>query len=122
MGAFRGSLLLRAVRGQWQYTLEEDFAFESSFGLITAPKGLRTDGVSVRWPASLFVNPEDPVIREASIIHDALYAARGAGQLTRRQCDQVLAEAMRASGASRAMVWCVYWAVRIGGASHWPAT
>lgn len=114
-----------------QYTLREPFAFESpTFGTITAPEGMVSDGASIPRIAWRYIDPEDPCILFASIVHDYLYSAKGcveivkdgfahAVMLTRAQADKILIEAMAASGARWDQQKAVYAAVRLFGGGHW---
>lgn len=101
---------------------------------ITVPRGFPTDLASIpRWGWILL--PPDGPWAKAAIIHDYLYATRGTGVLwakpanpegitrpqpyTRRECDQILREAMEDRGVGWFKRWIIYLAVRIGG--HWDA-
>jgi hypothetical protein len=116
--------LRAAAKARSQYDLHEPFAFDSKHGLITAPQGMVSDGASIPRIAWRYIDPEDPCILFASIVHDYLYSVKGAFDndapaLTRQQCDEVLIEAMAASGARWDQRQAVYAAVRLFGGSHW---
>lgn len=131
MNAFPNALKLRALSpaelremksDAAQFTLIEDFVFNSSAGVITVPAGFCSDFASVPRAARWYVDDDDPAILFASIIHDAIYAVAGVlpdRTLTRAQCDDILAEAMLACGAGWLQRAVVYRAVRLFGGSHW---
>ncbi len=134
--AFPVPLLLSAtprweIKSDWfgfrvqLFTLEQDFLFESHlYGPIRVPLGFTTDFGSVPAWAKFLVDDDDPDLLYASIIHDWLYNRRGTINqfpLTRAECDDVLNEAMRASGAQGWKVAIVVGAVRLGGWLAWNA-
>jgi hypothetical protein len=107
-----------------QYDLLAPLTFRSAIhGEITAPAGVTSDGASIPRFAWQYIDPEDPCILYPAIIHDALYAAGGGlapdRALSRKQCDEVLVEAMRHCGARWDQCQAVFGAVRIGGSSRW---
>lgn len=86
--------------------------------LITVPKGFVNDLASIpRVFRSLI--PVDGKHRGAAVIHDYLYALKGAipsdAHLTRKACDQIFLEAMKVSGVSFIKRHTMYQAVRVGG-------
>lgn len=106
------------------WTLLEDFVFDSTIlGRLAAAKDLTTDFASIPRIAWRYIDPEDPVIMAASVIHDQLYKLMGilpeGTKYTREQADQVLIEIMKASGARWDQQKVVYRMVRLFGASHW---
>lgn len=125
---FPAQLMIRAVppedcRGNRQeYVLERDFAYYSkAFGAITAPAGMSTDFASVPRLVWAYLSPEDPCILYGSIIHDFLYQSGGRLPLrrfTRAEADEVLREAMTASGARPAQSFVVHRALRLFGAAN----
>lgn len=126
--AFASEPVLRAAhpsacRGKQQYMLVEDFHYTSSaFGPITAPAGMVTDFASVPRLVWTYLSPEDPCILFGSLIHDFLYAVNGRlalRTLTRAECDEVLREAMLASGARSTQAAVVYRCLRMFGGGHW---
>lgn len=124
MNAFTSDLCLKSDRPPAGfYTLLSDLVYESEkYGTIIAPAGLVTDFASIPRIAYTWMDPESPVIRYPSVIHDGLYNAGGkliATTLTREQCDDVLREAMIACGARYTQAAVVYRAVRMFGGSHW---
>lgn len=108
------------------YKLNGDFVYQSpAFGTVTVPAGYVTDFASIPRIAWVYLSPEDPVVMFASIIHDYMYTRQGdlgrGDNLTfsRKSCDTIIREAMEYCGARRSQAAFVYWAVRIGGRSHW---
>lgn len=129
---FTGRLVLRALApaelleresDSQLFELREPFVFSSSVGVITVPAGFISDFASVPRAARWYVDDDDPAILFGSIVHDWIYSQRGAvgleRVLTREQADQVLREAMEACGARARQRLVVFWAVRLGGGSHW---
>ncbi len=127
MNRFEGDLVIRREapgKGNKRvYTLVEPLTYHSdAFGKITAPAGLETDFASIPRGIWNYLNPEDDVIAFASVIHDAIYSLGGRmGErvFTRAEADEVLREAMIASGARKTQAWVVHKAVRLFGGSHW---
>jgi hypothetical protein len=125
---FTSELLIRALppllcKGKQQYVLEQDFAYLSpAFGPITAPALMVTDFASVPRLVWSYLSPEDPCILYGSIIHDHLYQTGGRlplRWLTRGEADEVLREAMLASGARTTQAAVVHRVLRLFGASNW---
>jgi hypothetical protein len=86
---------------------------------IWAPADFRTDYASVpRLPfAYLVVGGKG---RKAAVIHDWLYSGGlvNGRRLTRKECDQVFAEALKATGYGWTVESLMYAGVRAGGGSH----
>jgi len=105
------------------YVLMEDFIYESNlFGRITVPKGFKTDFASIPRFAWRYIDPEDPCILYASVVHDYLYSLAGKmGEVVfaRNLADRVLSEAMEISGARVDQRAIVYRLVDWFGGSHW---
>jgi len=102
------------------FRVDQSFAFMSpSAGYIEVLPGLISDFASVPRTAHWYVDKDSPAILYGSIIHDYLYRVAGklpgGRTLTRRQCDEVLREAMVACGARPSQARVVYWSVRAGG-------
>ncbi len=135
MNAFPFPLKLRALAPEelkvqesdrQLYQLLEEFRYVSPvFGEIIVPACFTTDFASIPRPVWNLLDPEDPVILFASVVHDYLYTRRGdlglGSRVTynRQQADQVLREAMNACGANAFQSSAVYYAVRLGGGGHW---
>ena len=107
------------------YELLADFSYQSdSLGFtVTVPKGFHTDFASIPRAVWSWMDPEDPAICWASVIHDYLYSLSGElpGQhvISREQADGTLREAMAVCGATEFQQIAVYDAVRIGGGPYW---
>jgi hypothetical protein len=87
---------------------------------VVVPKDFITDFASVpRLP--MFFLMAGGKGKRAAVVHDWLYTVGTAhpGTITRLQADQVLLEAMLASGYARVTAGMFYAAVRAGGSSHW---
>jgi len=125
---FTASLYLRAWSAaqlsllddrRQKYELTAPLSYFSALaGVIVVPAGFVTDFASIPRAAWSLLDPEDPVILFASVVHDYLYSA-GESAGTREQADAVLIEAMAVCGASAWQRQIVYHAVRWFGASHW---
>lgn len=89
---------------------------------VTVPTGFITDFASVPRALGLY-DLEGGRCNKAAVVHDYLYSAGSAGLLPvdRSTADNVLAEAILASGYGLATASIFYAAVRFGGASHWKA-
>ena len=87
---------------------------------ITVPTGFRSDGNSTpRLPfAYLIVGGRG---KKAAVLHDFLYSGGlvDGRALTRKECDQVFAEALRSCGYSELVVGIMYAGVRTGGWYFW---
>lgn len=85
---------------------------------VTVPAGFKTDLASIpRLPFAydLLANRG----QRAAVVHDFAYS--GGIRVERDVADQILAEALRATGYSSLVVNLFYAGVRIGGASHFAA-
>lgn len=112
------------VKGRNIYTLFEPFIYDSNLlGRIEIGAGLKTNFASIPRLLWRYLDPEDPAIAYASVIHDALYSWGGklpdGREYTRQQADAVLREAMEISGARIDQRAAAYNAVRLFGSSHW---
>lgn len=129
-GVFEGRLVTsvwspdevrKSGRSVQQYEVVGTFRYLSDeYGEIVVPDGFVTDFASIPRQAWFLLDPEDPVILYASVVHDWLYSVGGAMRYTREESDGVLREAMEASGASGWQRQMVYRSVRMFGGSHWP--
>lgn len=84
---------------------------------IAVPAGFVTDFASVpRLPFVYMVVGGKG--QRAAVVHDWLYTTH---QVTRKQADAVLAEALRVCGYRDLVVKAFYGGTRLGGGSHWDA-
>lgn len=103
--------------GAWELTSALIYSSNVLPKVIIVPAGFRTDFASVpRLPLAywLFGNAAD----EAAVIHDWLYT-NNVGGVTRKQADEVFAEASKVLGIKgwrRGPMWL---GVRLFGGSHW---
>lgn len=106
--------------GLWE--LLQPLAYDSDLlGRIEVPAGFVTDFASVPRLPVIYLT-EGGKGNKAAVVHDYLYTVGSAtGKVTRLQADQVLREALLASGYSAATAGVFYAAVRVGGGSHWKA-
>jgi len=89
----------------------EDLTYHSDYGMITVPKDFQTDFASV---------PRIPVVFElvgdrghaAATVHDWLYQH---GDLSRKQADLVLRQALRDTNVGKARSYVMYYGVRAFG-------
>lgn len=96
--------------------MEHCFRYASSMGVITVPRGFRTDGASV---PRIFWNIFDPFgpYFPAALIHDFLYSLSSDNffKVNRATADALFREAMFNIGIGWLMRETIYRAVRIGG-------
>lgn len=110
------------IRGTNTFKLETELIYDYlPFGKITSrrlvvPAGFITDFASIPRAIWAYLAPSDPVIRDAAVIHDYLYSTK---MFTRKECDEILFEAMLELGARRTQAYIVYLSVRLFGFSHW---
>lgn len=96
-----------------------DFLFVSVVlqRVVVVPAGFRTDFASVpRLPLAFWLF--GGVADEAAVIHDWLYTNNVKG-VTRKQADEVFAEAMTALGVKGWQRGPMWLGVRLFGGSHW---
>ncbi len=109
--------------GRWQWRLVRDLLLaDPEHGLIVVPAGYLTNFASVRSLRAWLVLIYALLVgygNASCAVHDYLYDQ---GQLTRRQCDDVLYRALRAEGVARWRAWLFWTGVRVGGASHYNAS
>jgi hypothetical protein len=108
---------------RWRTT--SDWVFEVGPLTLSIPPGFVTDLYSSPWAARLFIPCDEPDNRPA-LIHDYLYGTAGARRTAdcqpffcRKECDEVLLEAMCKCGFSRTRRTLIYRAVRAGGWVPW---
>ena len=119
----RHEILGRGLPVRWWGEFLRDLTCHSEIaGRFVIPDGFLTDGASVPRPVWALLANSDPDLLYPAFAHDYLYTVRGdllARALTRQQCDAVLAEQMKAVGASRWKIAAVYRALRIAGGPAW---
>ena len=110
------------------FTVDQEFKFVTANGLtITVPSGFQTDLASV---PKIFWNiiPPFGFVTDGSVVHDFLYRHSGfienayhgtPRQLTRKECDDVLLEAMRDCHTPKWQQVVIYRAVRWFGWAAW---
>lgn len=116
-----------------EFVLYRHFRVQCGWFVVTVPKGFITDFASVPRLAQLlpgFNRTEGSAT--AAVLHDWVYCCAGdlvvadeafvcgeQVQLSRRECDRLLYDGLRASGYSRVTAWLFYAAVRAGGWKYW---
>lgn len=106
------------------WRLLEPFTYHSSkFGSIHIPAGFEWDGASVPRILWSYLDPEDPCVLRASLVHDWLYSIAGRfalrAPLTRENSDEVFREVMILDDARPRQAAVAFWVVRAFGGSHW---
>lgn len=116
-----------------EFILYRDFKVQSGWYVVTVPRGFITDFASVPRLAQLLPGfNRTEASANAAVLHDWAYCCRGdlvvtdvgdvCGellQLSRKECDRLLYDGLRASGYSRLVAWLFYSAVRAGGWLYW---
>lgn len=103
--------------GAWELTAPLIYSSNVLPHVVVVPAGFRTDFASVpRLPLAywLFGNAAD----EAAVIHDWLYTSNVSG-VTRKQADEVFAEASKVLGVPAWRRGPMWLGVRVCGGSHW---
>jgi len=99
--------------GRRDWELIEAMTYHDGDRVIVVPAGQRTDWASVpvvlRWAL-------DPLTGTAgALLHDHLWRVRvPAGELTYRDADRILREALRSLGVDRFTAWTMWASVRLG--------
>lgn len=123
MMPFPQPAMLAHVPDRNRWVLQQPLTWNDSQGFsIIVPAGTSTDLASTPRLAWFLVPPMDRHIVEPAIVHDYLYQRHGKlpdRSLTRTQCDQVLADAIRAVGGKPWYVGIVHTSVRVFGGSAW---
>lgn len=114
---FLTTLSTTAERGSEMLILNKPLAYHDLFNnaIYVAPAGFDTNLASIPKILRGIIDNDDPHIKDAAVIHDWLYTVK---TLTRAQCDAVLFRACRNLGAGLIKAYTVYFAVRLGGNSH----
>lgn len=107
----------RTANGMWELTSALIYVSEILPQVVVVPAGFKTDFASVpRLPVAylLFGNAAD----EAAVVHDFLYSNNTNG-VTRKQADDVFAEASRVLGIPAWRRGPMWLGVRLFGGAHW---
>lgn len=90
------------------------------YGRLEAPTGFRTDLASIpRVFRNLPAFDPNGASRRPAVIHDWLYSSRAGYRYGREFADSFLRAAMLSEGAGSWTAGAFYYAVRLGGRSHW---
>lgn len=99
-------------------------------GIIDVEAGFVTDLASIPVIFTIVV-PKRGLYDPGAVVHDWLYKTNGiipvtaqdghrfAGQFSRKECDDILLEAMTASGVPELLRQEIYLGVRLGGQAAW---
>jgi len=91
-------------------------------GRLMAPAGFKTDLASIpRLFRNLPAFDPNGASRRPAVMHDWLYSSKAGYRLGRDFADSFLRAALLAEGASAWTAAAFYYAVRVGGSSHWDA-
>lgn len=103
------------------WLIDSPITYTTDLGFqITVLAGATTDGASVPWWAKwLIPKLANPHVTAAAIIHDQLYATRGARFFTRAQSDSVFRQALCDAGVNSAKAGVMWLAVRLAGWYPW---
>lgn len=115
-GRFLSPLRVELVGNDvWRLTAPLVYESEVINRVITVPENFVTDFASVpRLPLAYWLF--GGVADEAAVIHDFAYSHSG---ITRKQADDLLYEACRASGVAKWRAWPIFLGVRLFGGSHY---
>lgn len=101
--------------GQWVLTEALLYSSDVAHGVITVPKGFKTDFASTpRLPVIYLLAGN--VGAKAAVVHDYLYSC---GQFPRKMADDIFREASEVIGVNWWRRWMMWAGVRIGGSSHY---
>ena len=95
----------------------EDYTYRTSKGLVTVPKGFKTDYASVPRIFRNIINSSGKHGR-AAVVHDWLYSSKCTLDVTREEADKIFLEIMKECGVSYIKRQFMYRMVRMFGASH----
>nr|DAS36621.1 MAG TPA: Protein of unknown function (DUF1353) [Caudoviricetes sp.] len=95
----------------------EDYTYRTSMGLVTVPKGFKTDYASVPRIFRNIINSSGKHGR-AAVVHDWLYSSKCTLDVTREEADKIFLEIMKECGVGAIKRQFMYRMVRIFGASH----
>jgi hypothetical protein len=109
--------------GRWEWRLIRELQLaDPEHQLIVVPVGYLTNFASIRGLRVWLVLIYALLVgygNASCAVHDWLYDQ---GQLTRRQCDDVLYRALRAEGVARWRAYLFFAGVRLFGSAHYNAT
>ena len=127
---FLSKLQVTMTTGSGDRTLTKPLKYHDRLiKTLVVPIGFITNYASIpkvvpRW----WLDQDDPMIREPSVIHDWLYSLDCSLDLSRKESDDVLYRAMIELGSygnwyrkrmNRLKAWSAYQSVRLAGKSHW---
>jgi hypothetical protein len=122
---FTTSLALKSLRGKNEYQLTECLVFVSDRKsnkpkVFMVPSGFVTDFATIPRIFKSIIDDNDKHIRDAAVLHDFLYStqSRAHQNISRKEADKVLIDAMKSLGAPWWKRALIYSAVRVGGGSY----
>lgn len=113
------------IRGTDNFKLHEDLSYRyiynsgQSYLTFLVPKGFITNFANIPKFMRWYIDTDDPLIRDAAVIHDYNYSTMKYG---RKLCDKILRTAVLELGASKFKAYIIYLGVRIGGSSCYKDT
>lgn len=117
--SFHSPLVMTPDDAGENWTLRDQFIYDSSVGAITVPAGFVTDFASV--PRVLWnVLPPFGRYGKAAIVHDFLYRTKG--YASKPVADAIFLEAMKALGVSTLVRYAMFYAVRLFGGRAYKGT
>ena len=117
--SFTDELLVESLGKLWRLARPYNFYYEINSVRIhvVVPKGFLTDFAST--PKILYpIFPPVGIYNKATMLHDYLYDITCTLNITRKQADQFLLQALEVLGVSFLKRWLMYLGIRLGGASH----
>ena len=119
MSRFLSTLKVEQL-GRTTFRLIDKLVFETRECVITVPVGYVTNFASLESLHNIVLFPLYALLsgygNYASTIHDYLYSE---GFYSRKDCDDIFYDALRAEGLSRWRAYLFWLGVRLGGKSHY---
>lgn len=119
MSRFLSTLKVEQL-GRTTFRLVDKLVFETRECVITVPAGYVTNFASLESLHNILLFPLYALLsgygNYASTIHDYLYSE---GCYSRKECDDIFYDALRAEGLARWRAYLFWLGVRLGGKSHY---
>lgn len=119
MSRFLSTLKVEQL-GRTTFRLIDQLVFETRECVITVPVGYVTNFASLESLHNILLFPLYALLsgygNYASTIHDYLYSE---GCYSRKECDDIFYDALRAEGLARWRAYLFWLGVRLGGKSHY---
>jgi hypothetical protein len=118
--SLKDPLIVESIGDSWALSRPFSFYYEKADGeriYVTVPQGFVTDFASTpSWTYSFF--PPVGIYNKAMMLHDYLYDVICPLDITRRQADRFMLQAMKILGVSKIARYLMYYGVRLGGRSR----